>query len=171
MRPGATASGDWLRRIRDLTSTPPGIREAAARGVMDVLRYNGQVGYPPSVATASQSGLPVTGYQYAELLFGQRERNSRILVRISGACARAHKAEKQDDVDQRANAGYFSCCAHPTHIVVPPRFVVEEPPLKRRGESRRGWHMGHGRRDTMRPAFLRSSGDTSSPIGTGRRDP
>ena len=47
------------------------------------------MGYPPSGATDAQPGVPAMAYQSADIIFGQREGNSRILVRIDGARARA----------------------------------------------------------------------------------
>ena len=54
VRLGTSASGERPQRISDLPPTPPGIRKAAFREVMDALRYEGQVGYPPREAADAQ---------------------------------------------------------------------------------------------------------------------
>ena len=128
VRLGAAASGERSRRICYLSSTPPGIRKAAFREVMDVLRYKGKVGYPPSVATDAQLGFSAMAYQYAEVLFGQRE---GIPVRFEGTCPRVRRAGKKADNTQRAKVGFCACCARPTHIAVPARYVVGEFPSQR----------------------------------------
>ena len=93
---------------------------------MEVLRYKGQVCYPPSVATDAQLGFSVIAYQSAELLFDRREGCGRILARSVGTCARAHKASKDVDITQRARASFCPCCAKPTHIAVPSRYAAGE---------------------------------------------
>ena len=50
----------------------------------------------------------------------------RILVRLTGSCARAHKGSQQGDMTPRAKVGYCPCCAPPTHIAAPSRYQVGE---------------------------------------------
>ena len=54
----------------DLGATPPGIRKAGFREVVEILRRPGQVGRPPDVATEAQLGFSAMAYQLAEALFG-----------------------------------------------------------------------------------------------------
>ena len=91
---------------------------------MELLRRPGQVGLPPSVATDAQLGFSVIAYQSAELLFDRREGCGRILARLVGTCARAHKASKDVDITQRARAGFCPCCATLTHIDDPPWYKL-----------------------------------------------
>ena len=101
----------------------------------------GQAGCPPGVATDAQSGLPVMAYQSAELLLGQRGGSGYVLIRMEGACARAHKAGKHAGSAQRAKVRYCPCCTRPTHIAAPSRYVVGEfPPPKDGGISLRTEH-------------------------------
>ena len=62
-RLGPSASGAYSIRVFDLDATPPGIRRAGFREVLEFLRPPGQVGYPPNVATDAQSGFSVMAYQ------------------------------------------------------------------------------------------------------------
>ena len=68
-RLGPNASGELLRRISKLDSSPPGSRKAGLREVSEVLRRSGQVGCPPIVSTDAQLGFSVAAYQSADLLF------------------------------------------------------------------------------------------------------
>ena len=65
-RLGPNASGIHPQKVPDVDATSPGIRKAGFRGVMEVLRCPGQVGYPPGVATDAQLGFSVKAYQSAE---------------------------------------------------------------------------------------------------------
>ena len=92
--------------------------------MVEVLRFKGQVGCPPSVAADAQLGFSATGYQSAELLFERREGGGHILLRLEGTYSRAHEAGKETEMSQRAKAGCCPCCAKPTHIAAPSRCVV-----------------------------------------------
>ena len=91
--------------VSDLGATPPGIRMAGFFEVMGVLRSPGQVGFPPSVATASKLGFSVTAYRSAEGLFDRGEGDGYILVRLAGTCTWARQGV-QGELTQRANVGY-----------------------------------------------------------------
>ena len=63
VRLGPYASGALSQCIFDLDATPPGIRKAGFREVMEVLRSSERVGYPRSVATGTQLGFSFMAYQ------------------------------------------------------------------------------------------------------------
>ena len=71
--------------------------------MMDDHRSEGQVGYPPRVAT-DPSGSSVTAYRSASILFASREGDSHILGRIEGARTRAHQGGRTE-LSQRATVG------------------------------------------------------------------
>ena len=73
VRMGPHASGELPRRIYDLFATPPGVRMAGYREVMEAIRCKGQAGYPPSVAIDALLGFSAMAYQSAKLPFGRRE--------------------------------------------------------------------------------------------------
>ena len=94
VRLGPEASEAYSQRVRDLFATPPGIRKAGFREVMEVARCPGQARHPPSVAPDAQLGFSATAYQSAEVPFDRCEGNGHISVRLVGMRARAHKANK-----------------------------------------------------------------------------
>ena len=167
LRPAA--SGELPQRIYDLSPAPPRIRRAGSREVAYALRCGGQVEYPPSVAPDAKLGYSVLARQSAELLFGQREGSGEILVRLEGACARAHEAGKTTKVAQRAKVGELPAqTAHPSDPYrAPSRFAVGGPSqYKARGDSL--W-MGHGHLDVFSlPPFSRKNWATSRRPSTGR---
>ena len=112
--------------VADSDAAPPSIRKAGFREVAGVLRFPGQVGYPPGVATDAQVGFSVMAYQSAEMLFGRREEDGYISVRLQGACARAHQGGQKGDMTQRAKVGYCPCCTRPTHVAARSRYMAGE---------------------------------------------
>ena len=125
-RLGPHASGVYPQRVFDLGATPPGIRKAGFGEVMEVLRGPGRAGYPPSVPTDAQLGFSVAAYQLAEMLVERCEGDGRVLVRIIGARAQAHKGSEEGDMTQRAKVGCSPCCARPTNVAAPPLYLVGE---------------------------------------------
>ena len=61
-RLGPNASGIYPQMVSDLDATPPGIRKAGFREVMQVLRCPGRVSHQPSVATDAQLAFSVAAY-------------------------------------------------------------------------------------------------------------
>ena len=102
---GPNASGLYSQMVSDLDATPPGIRKAGFREVMDVLRCPDQAGSPPGVATDAQLGFPVMAYRSAEVPFDRYDGDGRILVRVTGSRARAHREGQKGDMTQRAKVG------------------------------------------------------------------
>ena len=78
-RSGPNASGIYPRTVSNLGATPPGIRKAGSREVMEVRRRPGQVRYQPSVATDSayQSRFGQVRYQPRARDFRSRPTNRR----------------------------------------------------------------------------------------------
>ena len=87
---------------------------------MEALRFGGQMGYPPNVTTDARRGYSVVANQSGAILFGSREGDSRILVRIVGTCTRA-RPRGRGDLAHRATVGYCPCCTRPTQIAAPSR--------------------------------------------------
>ena len=111
-------------------------------------------------------GLCAHGLSVRGVAVGQREGNSRIPVRIEGACA-----GRKGDVAQRAEVGYRPCCARPTHIAVPSRYVGGEfSPQKAREISLRTERGTWPGRCFAACLFAQQWG-VFRLIGTGRRDP
>ena len=130
------ASGDMPQCIYQLDVTPPEIRKAGFREVMEALRCKGQVSYPPSVATDAQVGFSAMANRSVGLLPDRCEGSGHILVRLEGTCTRAQKAGKETEMTRRAKVGNCPCCTDPTHNAAPSRHEVGEySPHKARGVS------------------------------------
>ena len=125
-RLSAAAPGVYSQWASDLDATPPGIRKAGFREVLEVLRGPVKGGYPPSVATDAHLGFSVMAYRSAEVLFGRCEGQGRILVRLVGTCSRAHQGRKKEDIAQPAKVEYCPCCARPAHVALPSCYAAGE---------------------------------------------
>ena len=95
----------------------------------------GEVGYPPSVATDAHLGYSVICWQSGAILFGSREGDSHILMRIEGAGVRSHPG-RRGAMAQRAGVGHCPLSTRPAHVAAPVRFELEVfAPKKVRGLS------------------------------------
>ena len=86
---GKDADRSSAQEAYSLDATPPAVREASARGVMEFLRGRGQIGYPPRVAAGAQLRYSAMEYQIHEILFGSCGGDGSIMVQREGFCARA----------------------------------------------------------------------------------
>ena len=85
----------------------------------------GQMGFPPRVATDAQRGYSVATYRSAGALPSSCRRNGSILVSLEGSCARPHPGAK-NILAQRPRVGYCPCCSKATDTAAPARYNVGE---------------------------------------------
>ena len=179
---GGADAGARSQRIHKLPPAHPGVRMAAFRDVMEVLRLRGKAGYPPGAPTDANLGYSVMAYQSGAILSGSRERDSHNFALIEGMCARAHPGGR-NELAQLAKVRYSPRCTRPTHVgtrldmrlgrrrnsVHGARLDMRlgRPPRQETADFRCGWNMVLGRADSTPRVFLRSVGDISRNLGIG----
>ena len=103
------------------------------RGILGVLSFPGQAGYPAPMNTEACLGYSTMGYQSAELAIQSCDAQRRLPVRRVGKATRGHGAG-QKELAQRAEVGFRLCCATLSPAAVPPTYCLGPlDPLKARG--------------------------------------
>ena len=164
---GAAASGVCSNWVPDSDATPPGFRKAGFREIAAVLLSSGHEGYHPSVATGSLLGFSVMAYQSADVLLDRCEGQGRILVRLAGACTRAHQGARR----MTSRGGRRRATAH----VVPALPMWPCPPVTRRASTPATRHAGCNCGGTVAPGrpvfsllfFSRAIMEVPLPYGIG----
>ena len=170
-RLGPDASGLYSQMVSDLGATPPGIRKAGFREVMEVLRRPGQVGYPPNVATDAQLGFSVMASQSAEV-FSPEARRKVVFWSASREPARGPaKAAKQDTwPNGRRWATAHVAPTQPARRRRPVTWRESIPGTKPMGSNcRRG--AAPGRFVILLLRYMRATPDACPPNGVGLLSP
>ena len=126
-RLGADADDSWARRVigERLFGRSGGVCSGDRRA-----SFREEMEFPPNIATDAQPGYSAVAYQSADILFGSREGDCSILVRIEDTCTPAHAGPKSE-MARRARVGYWPRCTNATHIAVPLRYEDGESPKKK----------------------------------------
>ena len=106
---------DW--RIARENSAP----RDGVRGILGVLSFPGQAGYPAPMDTEACLGYSTMGYQSAELAIQSCEARRSLPVRREGQATCGHGAG-QKKLDQRAEVGFRLCCTALSFVAVPPTY-------------------------------------------------
>ena len=96
--------------MASVESSPPPLRKAGVREILEGLPAAGQVGGPPSMNTDANLGFCSVGYQISEVAFAQCDIKGNILVRLASRTSRRRQGNKKD-LGQRAEVIYWPCCA------------------------------------------------------------